>query len=484
MDADAVSDDVHNEGSEEGDPQLEPPSEGNELVASENATGTDTVPHEENEASENLSDASDAGWDTDLEIEEEKDEYDPTGCKDYFKTCNVLGIIPVSSFVKTLREGKAEVLLRHHGLGPKGAKAIAIALMTNTIVSHLDISDNGLEVAGGIAIATMLKDNNYIVHLDLSDNFLGSPAAFAVASMAKVNSTITHCYLSGNCFDDKAAEPIGEMIRGSYRITHLNLSRNELGEEGGVILGSALAESEVLQFLDLSWNHIRGKGATAIAEGLKASAIALANALKINTTLEELDISNNRIGENGATAISKILSTNDGLKLGKNTLRSEHIEPILNSVKGNLNSPLQCLSFERNTLSLVGEKLVKELKETHPNLEIMYAATEGHQIEKPIPPPLEKLKKYAVDNKLELKDLFQSFDKEYCGLLSEEDFRNALTHISAPLIEIEKQRLIKQFQKEKVQDEGQEKEKQEKEKDETEAQPVVFVDYNALLSNQ
>lgn len=114
-------------------------------------------------------------------------------------------------------------------------------------------------------------------------------------------------------------------------------------------------------------------------------------------------------------------------QLGKNTLRSEHIEPILNSVKGNLNSPLQCLSFERNTLSLVGEKLVKELKETHPNLEIMYAATEGHQIEKPIPPPLEKLKKYAVDNKLELKDLFQSFDKEYCGLLSEEDFRNALT---------------------------------------------------------
>ena len=40
-----------------------------ELVASENATGTDTVPHEENEALEELSDASDTGWDTDLEIE-------------------------------------------------------------------------------------------------------------------------------------------------------------------------------------------------------------------------------------------------------------------------------------------------------------------------------------------------------------------------------------------------------------------------------
>lgn len=111
-----------------------------------------------------------------------------------------------------------------------------------------------------------------------------------------------------------------------------------------------------------------------------------------------------------------------------------YIEPILNAVKGNVNSPLLSLSFERNTFSLVGEKLVKELKEAHPNLEIVFAATEGHQIEKPIPPPLEKLKRYAVDNKLELKDLFQSFDKEYCGLLSEEDFRNALTVTNTNLV--------------------------------------------------
>lgn len=48
---------------------MKPPSEENELVASENATGTDTIPHEENEAPEDLSDTSDAGWDTDLEIE-------------------------------------------------------------------------------------------------------------------------------------------------------------------------------------------------------------------------------------------------------------------------------------------------------------------------------------------------------------------------------------------------------------------------------
>ena len=110
--------------------------------------------------------------------------------------------------------------------------------------------------------------------------------------------------------------------------------------------------------------------------------------------------------------------------------------PILNVVKGSSNSALSCLSFERTTLSLEAEKLVEETKAVHPNLEVIYAATEGHQIPKPTPPPLEKLKKYAVDNKIELKDLFQSFDKEHCGLLSEEDFRTALKVITPHILSI------------------------------------------------
>ena len=112
--------------------------------------------------------------------------------------------------------------------------------------------------------------------------------------------------------------------------------------------------------------------------------------------------------------------------MGKNPLEPKDIEPILNAVKGSSNSALQCLSFERNTLTLQVEKLVVDVKDAHPNLEIIYAVTQGHQIPKPNPPALEKLKTFATDNKLELKDLFQSFDKEHCGLLSEEDFRNAL----------------------------------------------------------
>lgn len=36
---------------------------------------------------------------------------------------------------------------------------------SNTTVTELDLSDNGLGTEGGLAITTMLKENCYITHL-------------------------------------------------------------------------------------------------------------------------------------------------------------------------------------------------------------------------------------------------------------------------------------------------------------------------------
>lgn len=59
---------------------------------------------------------------------EEKEEYDVTGGKTYLETCTTLGIIPASYFLRTVRAQESAVNLCHHGVGPKGAKAIAVAL--------------------------------------------------------------------------------------------------------------------------------------------------------------------------------------------------------------------------------------------------------------------------------------------------------------------------------------------------------------------
>ncbi len=63
---------------------------------------------------------------------EEKEEYDATGAKAYLKSCESLGIIPASYFIRTVQAGESSVCMEHHGLGAKGGKAIAVALTVSS----------------------------------------------------------------------------------------------------------------------------------------------------------------------------------------------------------------------------------------------------------------------------------------------------------------------------------------------------------------
>lgn len=66
-------------------------------------------------------------------IAEEREEYDPTGGAAYRKCCKMLGIIPVSHLLRDLLNKETSISLRHHGLGPKGAKAVSAALAVSQL---------------------------------------------------------------------------------------------------------------------------------------------------------------------------------------------------------------------------------------------------------------------------------------------------------------------------------------------------------------
>ena len=51
------------------------------------------------------------------------EEYDSSGIKDYIKECNRVGVIPISYFQRHIQDTR--FVMRHHGLGPLGAKAIS-----------------------------------------------------------------------------------------------------------------------------------------------------------------------------------------------------------------------------------------------------------------------------------------------------------------------------------------------------------------------
>ena len=72
---------------------------------------------------------------------EEKEGYDATGGKAYLKSCEALGIIPASYFLRTIQAEENSISMNHHGVGPKGAKAIAVALTVSPSVYVIKLRD-------------------------------------------------------------------------------------------------------------------------------------------------------------------------------------------------------------------------------------------------------------------------------------------------------------------------------------------------------
>uniref|UniRef100_G1KTJ7 Uncharacterized protein n=1 Tax=Anolis carolinensis TaxID=28377 RepID=G1KTJ7_ANOCA len=78
----------------------------------------------------------------------------------YLEACKLVGVVPVSYFIRNMEEPVMN--LNHHGIGPKGTKALAIALVSNTTITHLELEDNWILGEGTTYLVQMLRENCYI----------------------------------------------------------------------------------------------------------------------------------------------------------------------------------------------------------------------------------------------------------------------------------------------------------------------------------
>lgn len=69
----------------------------------------------------------------------------------------------MSYFVKHIND--KEFIMRNHGLGPNGAKAISKPLQLNTEVEKIDLEGNQIEGVGCFYLCRALRDNNYVTEL-------------------------------------------------------------------------------------------------------------------------------------------------------------------------------------------------------------------------------------------------------------------------------------------------------------------------------
>uniref|UniRef100_A0A3Q3JQL4 EF-hand domain-containing protein n=1 Tax=Monopterus albus TaxID=43700 RepID=A0A3Q3JQL4_MONAL len=373
----------------------------------------------------------------------------------YLEACKLVGVVPVSYFIRNL--GSTTMTLNHHGLGPLGCKALAIAL-SDMHIDTLELADNHIQAEGTKYIVEMFQANFTIEHLDLSNNCLQSGGAECVAKMLLDNISLKSIKLSNRFIGDDA-KYFANALSSNSRIKELDLSHNEFSIKGGEHLGQLLT-NQGLEVLDLSWNCIRMKGAVAFCAGLKVNmilkhldlswngfgnegALAMGEALKFNNTLVHLNLNNNRLTNEGVSMLCRGLEFNDTLRLAYNSLTVEGALALVNVVK-NTSSALEDINICN---VLVNENFVHLLEVTcqeHPSLDVQYGGVGGFIAKKPLKhvDPMKLIQDYLDQNKLRLWDFFRNIDKDATMRIPVADFRKAVQQSSVPLDRYQIEELI------------------------------------------
>ncbi|XP_052009960.1 leucine-rich repeat-containing protein 74A [Xyrauchen texanus] len=388
----------------------------------------------------------------------------------YLQACKLCGVVPVRYFIRNL--GCETMNLNHHGLGPLGGKALAIALVTDMHTATLELADNCLLAEGAKYLMQMLKANFTIQNLDLSNNNLQSAGAESVAKMLLENISIKSLKLSGNKFTEDDAKWFADVLASNYRVKELDLSHNQFCGRGGEHLGQMIANNDGLEVLDLSWNHLRMKGAVAFCAGLKVNttlkhldlswngfgnegALALGEALKFNNTLVYMYLNNNRITDEGVSMFCKGLEFNDTLRvlqLAYNSLTVEGAFTLINVVK---NTPKTAIEEINICNVLVNENFVQLLElicQEHPSLEVQYGGVGGFIAKKPHKriDPMKVIQDYLDQRKLRLWDFFRNIDKDGTMRVPVVDFRKAVQQSSIPLERFQIEELIQRLDRDRT----------------------------------
>ncbi|XP_060084291.1 leucine-rich repeat-containing protein 74A-like [Ylistrum balloti] len=411
----------------------------------------------------------------DLDHDDEEDEERPTTALSpsqevYKKACRQLNVVISQFFNRHLVEDS--VVMRHHELGPKGGKACALALMNNSSVTTLDLTDNDLGPTGGSYIGEVLQENHFISDLTLADNNMKIDGTKGILKAILDYDCITSLNLSGNGFRECDAEAFERVIEDSSKLTRLNLSHNEFREEGGEVIGQAIEFSEALTDLDLSWNHLRLSGGVSLAIGLQLNRSikrlnlawnglfmdgckAMATALEVNRTLEELDLSSNRINKE---CLEKLLAgvkknpTLKVLKLALNPLTTAGASILLSTVKSCTDHGLKQVDIHTQVVEQSYATQAIELKEER-GIEIKHGIVRGQEGSGDDPDGMELVDENPVLVLMEfgklmgfrLMDLFSALDKDGSKSLDKVEIMTGLKFANIPLTDKALDKLIEKL---------------------------------------
>ena len=197
-------------------------------------------------------------------------------------------------------------------IGQSGASALARALTKNNTLKCLVLGGNSIMDSGAVAFADALQTNSSLTQLDLSCNDIDALGTKAICKALQSNHVMTHLALGGNIIGDSGAEALaGALQSPATQLSHLDLTRCEITSLGVETLTGAFQTNRSLTHLSLG------------ASSISCSATALGEVLQLNRTLTHLDLSGSNIDALGTEVIFKALRSNHvmtHLILGGNTI--------------------------------------------------------------------------------------------------------------------------------------------------------------------
>jgi len=221
-------------------------------------------------------------------------------------------------------------------LYPAGVTKLANAILTNTTLQSLSISDNCFGNIGTIALLQSLRPNanTTLRSINLANNnidFADSKTAQILVKSFKNALRLQKIGLACNNIGGAGMELLVNAL-SQHEIVYLDFYHCNVGDVGVLHLCEFIKSSTTLQALELGWNGISSDVITPLCSVLEVNrslealllsqnmnigrkgTLALADMLKKNNTLGFLDLRWTNPGEEGLSSLLEAMTTNRGMR--------------------------------------------------------------------------------------------------------------------------------------------------------------------------
>ena len=247
--------------------------------------------------------------------------------------------------------------------------ALTSALIRNTSMETLLLSNNGLNDDGVIKIAQSLRKHSKLKVLNLQSNKLTERAAEALEPVISSNTGLKGLYLGNNQLQ-LGITKLTTTLKKISSLKVLDLVNNNLSEQVADGLAAAIWANSSLEKLWLSGNH------------LGSSTVVVVNALKEITTLKDLALNDNKnTSEELAYALASVITHNklmERLLLSDNNLNDDGVIGIAQSLRECCK--LKCINLQSNKVTERAAEALAHVISSNTGLEELYLGNNQLQL--------------------------------------------------------------------------------------------------------